>query len=112
MRPSRGEIWLVSLDPTVGREQAGMRPALIVSVNTFNHGPAELVVLVPITTKCKNIPLHVALSPLETGLSCVSFAKCEDLRSVSLKRLDRCLGAVASGTMQLVEDRLRILLDL
>jgi len=112
VRPSRGEIWLVSLDPVVGREQAGMRPALIVSVNQFNHGPAELVVLVPITTTRRNVPLHVTLSPIETGLSYVSSAKCEDVRSVSLKRLDRCLGAVAPSTLELVEDRMRILLGL
>jgi mRNA interferase MazF len=48
---SRGEIWLVGLDPTKGRDQSGMRPALIISVDIFNHGPAELVVVIPITSK-------------------------------------------------------------
>jgi mRNA interferase MazF len=48
-QPSRGEVWDLNLDPTKGREQAGNRPALILSVNLFNHGAAELVVVVPIT---------------------------------------------------------------
>jgi len=37
---SRGEIWFVNLNPARGHEQAGIRPALIVSVNIFNQGPA------------------------------------------------------------------------
>jgi len=43
-KPARGEIWLVDLNPTRGHEQAGKRPALVVSVDLFNFGPAELVV--------------------------------------------------------------------
>lgn len=112
VRPSRGQIWLVDLSPAVGHEQAGKRPALIVSVDLFNHGPADLVVLVPITTKAKGVPLHVELSPQETGLTYLSYAKCEDVRSVSIERLYRPLGVVGIGTMELVEDRLRILLGL
>ncbi|WP_198471546.1 type II toxin-antitoxin system PemK/MazF family toxin [Acetomicrobium sp. S15 = DSM 107314] len=38
--PSRGEIWLVDLNPLRGHEQAGRRPSLVISVNGFNYGPA------------------------------------------------------------------------
>lgn len=60
--PSRGEVWMVDLDPTKGHEQAGRRPGLVVSVDLFNHGPADLVVLVPITSKAKGIPFHVEVN--------------------------------------------------
>jgi mRNA interferase MazF len=109
---SRGEIWLVGLDPTKGREQAGMRPALVVSVDIFNHGAAELVVAIPITSKAKGIPLHVEVTPPEGGLTMTSFVKCEDLRSISTSRLVRRLGKVSPQTIDNVEDRLRILLGL
>lgn len=109
---SRGDIWFVNLDPTKGREQAGFRPALIVSVDLFNHGPAELVVVIPITSKAKGIPLHIPVAPPEGGLSTASYIKCEDIRSISASRLVRKLGTVASETMELVEDRLKILLGL
>ena len=66
--PLRGEIWLVDLDPTRGREQAGKRPALVVSANAFNKGPADLVVVLPITSKAKGIPLHVRVDPPEGGV--------------------------------------------
>ena len=45
----RGEIWLVSLDPTAGHEQRGTRPVLIVSTAPFNKLTRTPVVL-PITT--------------------------------------------------------------
>jgi mRNA interferase MazF len=109
---SRGEIWLVNLDPTQGREQAGTRPILIISVNTFNHGAAELVVGVPVTSKAKGIPLHVEINPPEGGLNVKSFAKCEDVRSISTSRLVRKFGSVSVQTVEKVEDRLRILLGL
>ena len=110
--PTRGEIWFLSLDPTKGREQAGSRPALIVSVDPFNHGPAELTIVVPLTSKFKGVPFHVQISPPEGGLTQTSFAKCEDVRSVSTTRLSRKLGKVSGKTMTEVGDKLRVLLGL
>lgn len=110
--PSRGEIWLVDLNPVCGHEQAGRRPALVVSVDGFNHGPAGLIIVIPITTKDKGIPLHVGVFPPEGGLNEQSFIKCEDVRLVAKERLVRCLGRVEEGTLVEVEDRLRILLGL
>jgi mRNA interferase MazF len=112
VQPSRGEVWFLDLNPTQGREQAGTRPALVVSVNRFNHGPAELAVVIPITSRQKGIPLHVPLVPPEGGVKQESFIKCEDVRSVSTGRFFRCWGRVSPATMQAVEDRLRILMGL
>ncbi len=111
-QPLRGEIWLVTLDPTVGREQAGRRPALIVSDDLFNQSYAELVVVLPITSKSKGIRSHVPVSPPEGGLSVQSYIKCEDVRSVSIQRLERKLGKVTAKTMNEVENRLRIIMAL
>jgi mRNA interferase MazF len=110
--PLRGEVWSVNLDPTQGREQAGTRPALVVSTNRFNSGPADLVVVLPITSKAKGIPLHVPITPPEGGVRMPSYAKPEDVRSISKSRLGKRYGAVSGATMNAVEDRLRILLDL
>ncbi|MDM8564743.1 type II toxin-antitoxin system PemK/MazF family toxin [Candidatus Halobeggiatoa sp. HSG11] len=110
--PSRGEIWLVNLNPTRGHEQAGIRPALIVSVDIFNHGPADLIVVLPITTKNKKIPLHVKITPPEGGLKELSFIKCEDIRSISTERLLKQLGNITDSTLILAEDKLRILIGL
>jgi mRNA interferase MazF len=109
---SRGEIWLVNLDPTQRREQAGTRPILLISVDGFNHGAAELVVGVPITSQDKGIPLHVEINPPEGGLNVKSFAKCEDVRSISVTRLVKKFGKVSPQTIEKTEDRLKILLGL
>ncbi len=111
-QPLRGEIWLVTLDPTVGREQAGRRPALVVSDDLFNQSHADLVVVLPITSKSKGIRSHVPVSPPEGGLSVQSYIKCEDVRSVSIQRLERRLGKVTARTLKEVENRLRIILVL
>ncbi len=111
-RASRGDLCSVELSPVRGREQAGRRPALVVSVDEFNHGPADLVVVVPLTTKDKGIPFHVGIRPPEGGVDRPSYIKCEDVRSVSKERLVEQLGSVDAGTLAQVEDRLRILLGL
>lgn len=109
---SRGEVWLVDLNPTRGHEQAGTRPALVVSADEFNHGPAGLVIVVPMTTRKRGIPLHVSVDPPEGGLDRRSFIKCEDVRSVSEQWLVRRFGVVSTETLSLVADRLRIVLDI
>lgn len=111
--PQRGEIWLVDLNPTRGREPPfGRRPALIVSVDLFNQGPADLVVVLPVTSKEKRIPFHLIIEPPESGLSKTSFIKCEDIRSIAKERLLKRVGKISTRTLTDVEDRLRILLSL
>jgi mRNA interferase MazF len=110
--PSRGETWFVDLNPARGHEQAGKRPALVVSVDLFNSGPAGLVVVLPMTTKEKGIPFHVGIYPPEGGLKEQSLIKCEDIRSISKDRLLSRIGVVSTTTMEAVEDRIRILLNL
>jgi len=110
--PSRGEIWDLNLDPTVGHEQAGSTPALILSVDIFNEGPADLVVVVPITRTERKVRWHVPVEPPEGGLVAESFIQCENVRSVSRQRVKRLRGQVSERTLQQVEDRVRILLGL
>ena len=108
----RGEIWLLDLNPTLGREQSGTRPALIVSDNIFNRGPADLAIVVPVTLKNKNVRSHVRIPKGEAGLTLDSYAKCEDIRSVSKQRFMRRFGSVEAETMRSVEEILRFLMRL
>ncbi len=84
----------------------------MVSVDKFNYGPAGLVVVLPITSKNKNQPIHVPVQPPEGGLSMLSFIKCDDIRSVSKQRLKQFYGTGSAQTMADVEKRIRILLNL
>ena len=109
----RGEIWNADLDPTRGREQAGRRPVLVVSTDRFNESPADLVVIVPITSKAKGIPWHVAIPPDRgTGLRTESHVMVEAVRCISRERLIKRLGEVTGSTLSAIETRLRLLLDI
>ena len=110
--PVIGEIWYGDLSPIVGHEQAGQRPLLVVSIDRFNRSPAGLVVVLPVTSTLRNIPWHVSISPPEGGLTVPSAVLCEAIRSISQDRLRRRLGAVSRATLQVVQSRLRMLLDL
>lgn len=60
--PSRGDVVWVSLSPQAGHEQAGRRPALVVSPAAYN-GKVGLAVLCPITSRVKGYPFEVRLPP-------------------------------------------------
>jgi mRNA interferase MazF len=109
----RGEVWLADLQPTRGREQTGERPVLIVSTDPFNQGRAQLVIAVPFTSRQRGLGVHVEVRPPEGGLRDVSFAMCEQVRSLAMGRLGpQPFGRVSADVLRSVELRLRLLLDL
>ncbi len=110
--PLRGEVWLADLDPTRGHEQAGRRPVLVISDDVFNRGPAELVIVVPITSRNRGIRSRVVVKPPEGGLLHESTIICEGVRSVARERLSHRLGAVGSPSLHEVERILRHLMNL
>jgi len=59
---SQGDIVIVDFDPSLGHEQKGKRPAIVVSNNTFHARTLGLAILAPITSSIRNgFPLHVTL---------------------------------------------------
>lgn len=108
----RDEIWLADLNPVRGHEQVGRRPFLIVSVNPFNQGRADLVIVIPITSTLRPIPFHITIHPPEGGLTNSSALLCEAVRSISKDRLIQRWGSITPATTAIVEDRLRVLMGL
>lgn len=110
-KPLKGEVWLVRLDPTEGREQAKTRPCVIISNNKFNRGFAELVIALPVTSKNKKIPLHIQILPSEGSLNFESFIMPEQIRSVSTNRCIKKIGYIPNCKLDEIEFKLKILLD-
>ncbi len=108
--PQRGEIWLLDLHPTRGHEQAGRRPALILSVDLFNAGPADLVLAMPVTKTIRPVPTQVIVRPPEGEMKMACAIWCEALRSVSKERLVVKWGRLSPQTLAKVEDCVRILI--
>lgn len=112
MSVRRGEIWLLDFGEPIGREQSGRRPAVIVSDDEVNDGPSGLVIVVPITSSRRGLPSHIELDDPTTGLEEISYAKCEDVKSVSTERLIARLGTAPAPAMFAAERALRFLLAL
>jgi mRNA interferase MazF len=107
-----GEIWLAQLDPTVGHEQGGRRPVLIVSSNGLHSLPIDMIVVVPLTGHDRGLVTQPRISSEESGLSRVSFARPEDMRAIDARRLQRRLGIVSPTELVEVRKVLRYFLDL
>src|SRR5690242_13598372 len=81
----RGDIWFFDPDPTRGREQKKARPCLILSVDVYNNGPAELLIVIPMTSQKKSIPCHIEVKT--AGLGRASYIMCDQIRCISKERL-------------------------
>ena len=108
----RGDVWLVDFGSPVGREQAGIRPAVVVSTDRHNEGLSGVLMVVPITTSRRGLPSHIEIEPGASGLDSVSYAKCEDLKSVSLERLVHREGAIDPRSLFEIGRSLAFLLEM
>jgi mRNA interferase MazF len=103
--PQRGEVCLVALDKH--------RPALVVSTNALNRFSLDICV-VPITTsEHKHFSVRPLISAGEGGLQRTSWAKCDQVTTVEKNSmLYPPLGRLSRSTMQVIEQSLRIALEL
>ena len=85
---------------------------VVVSVDPFNSGRSGLVVVVPLTSHVRQLPLHVTVSPPEGGLRTPSVILCDAVRSIDQNRLIDCWGMLDLETLGRIEDALRRLFGL
>ena len=105
--PDRGHLVWISMDPQAGHEQAGRRPALVLSPASYN-GPVGLALFCPITGQAKGYPFEV---PLPAGLAVsgvvlADHVKCLDWRA----RRAEYAGVVPAAVGAEVVQRLALLL--
>jgi len=93
-----------------GHEQAGLRPALVLSEDLFNA--AGMVTVLPLTSKPRPYKTRVAMKPPEGGLTVPSWIIGEQVRTISTSRLGRRIGVVRPTTITAVEDVVRVVLGL
>jgi mRNA interferase MazF len=77
-RPARGDLVWMEFDPQSGREQAGTRPAIVLSSAQYNSR-ARLAVICPITSQVKGYPFEV---PLPDGLPIKGVVLADQVRSL------------------------------
>lgn len=111
--PRRGEIYLVTFDPTVGHEIQKTRPALVIQNDTSNqYSPITIVAAISSQFGDPPHPREVVISQPKSGLMKPSAVILNQVRSVDRKRLLKRLGAVDSATMRRVDQALMISLGL
>jgi mRNA interferase MazF len=104
---TRTEVYVVDFGSTTGHEQAGVRPAIVVSSSSFNQLYLGLVFVVPLTTREREYPFHIKIEAPEGGLRNRSFAMCEQCKSISTQRFVRRIGLVTPETMASIDRVLR-----
>jgi mRNA interferase MazF len=109
--PRRGEVWRVSLDPTIGHEVKKTRPAIVVTNDIYNlHN--WVVLVVPVTSRDKAEYDQVLIRAPEGGLPNNSVTLPDQLRAVDRARLVERLGQLAPATVEEIDRSLRLVLDL
>ncbi|WP_152364677.1 type II toxin-antitoxin system PemK/MazF family toxin [Microlunatus speluncae] len=108
----RGDVVFANFDPTRGREQAGLRPALIIASNDYLDSVPALAIALPVTTKDRNWPHHVRLTGAGLTLRRPSWAITEQPRTISRDRLARRAGHVDQDCLDEIDQWLRDFLDL
>lgn len=105
--PDRGDVVRISLDPQAGHEQAGRRPAVVLSPAAYN-GPVGLALFCPITNQVKGYPFEVPIPPgLEvTGVVLSDQVKSLDWRARHAERI--C--SLPADTINHVLERVRALI--
>lgn len=115
MSIQRGQIYFVNLNPVKGREQAGQRPVLVLSIDAINALP--LVVTVIVGTKGANIhrdyPTNVRVAPEDSGLDIETVFLCFQIRSLDPSRFSKePAGTLSAIKMAEVETAIRYCLGL
>jgi len=104
MTIQRGEIYFVNLNPVQGREQAGQRPVLVLSIDAINQLP--LVVTVVVGTKGENVPrdypTNVRVASADSGLPMETVFLGFQIRSLDSSRFPATPAGRISG--QVIED--------
>lgn len=108
---ARGTLVLVSLDPTLGHEQRGVRPCVVVSDPDVTEDQRyPLLCVVPLTGRSGKGALYPAVAPGSGGLRKPSYALLDQVRTVDKRRVRRIFGRIAVEELDAIDDGLKLLL--
>jgi mRNA interferase MazF len=106
--PERGDVVWLEFNPQAGSEQAGRRPALVISPSSYNR-KVGLAIVCPITSRVKGYPFEVALPQ---GLEATGAILCDQVKSLDWRaRRATPVGAVPVDVMEEVTARIVALID-
>ena len=102
-RVLRGEIRWADLNPAKGKEQAGQRPVVILSQDIFNERSGTVIAMA-ITSRSQRAGFPLSLELDSDDLPKQSWVKISQIRTLSVERIGRKLGAVSQEELtQIIE---------
>ena len=109
----RGDVVLCDLNPVVGTEQAGIRPAAVVQIDRAN-AVSPHTIIVPFTTRIRRalLPSHACVPAGAGGLRQDSVALCEQIRVIDKRRIVGVLGHLNEPHLAEMARALRTILGL
>jgi mRNA interferase MazF len=106
--PERGDLVWVTFDPQAGHEQAGHRPAIVLSPKAYN-GKVGLALMCPVTSQVKGYPFEVALP---AGLPVQGVILSDQVKSLDWRaRKAEKAASLSDEAMALVLKRVKVLLE-
>lgn len=105
-RPAPWHVWLVDLGRPVGHEQGGLRPAIVVGSSAHCQSPSQTATVVPLTSRDRGLDHHVRIDSPESGVKQPSWARTDDLKTVSTQRFTRPAPLGAASASEIAELRL------
>jgi mRNA interferase MazF len=101
----RGDIVWADLNPTRGREEAGLRPVLVLSHDIFNERSGT-VIAIAITSQPQKAGFPLTLELSGTKLPKRSWAKISQIRTLSVERIGKKVGRVSAEEISLIVEGL------
>lgn len=95
----RGDIFWADLNPTVGSEQAGLRPVVVLSHDVFNERSGTVIAMA-ITSRPQRIGFPISLELKSVKLPKRSWVKISQVRTLSVHRLGRRIGRVSAEELE------------
>jgi mRNA interferase MazF len=109
MQVHRGDIYYADLSPVVGSEQGGVRPVLIVQNDVGNRfSPTVIAAAITSQQSKANLPTHISLDAVHSGLSRDSIVLLEQVRTLDKHRLKERMGKLNDDDMERVDHALSI----
>ncbi|MCI6609532.1 MAG: type II toxin-antitoxin system PemK/MazF family toxin [Ezakiella sp.] len=110
---SRGDLIYADLSPVIGSEQGGVRPVLVIQNDIGNKfSPTTIVAAITSVKNKSNLPTHVKIGDKSSGLPKESVILLEQIRTIDKKRLKDKIGRVSDDFMKIIDEALKISLNL
>ena len=106
--PDAGDLVWIDLNPTVGQEQSGHRPAIVLTPRQYN-APSGLCVICPITSRARGYPFEVAIPP---GHAIAGIILVDQVRSVPWEKHVKMASVAPAELLDEVREHLAALLQI